>query len=330
MRTRKLGASGLEVSEIGLGCMGMSDYYAKPDAAEALATLQAAFDAGVTFFDTADQYGYGQNEELLARWLPGRRDRLVLATKFGFTQDPTSPTGRGLDGSPAHVAKACDASLRRLQVDVIDLYYLHRVDPKTPIEDTVAAMAKLVEAGKVRHLGLSEVSPRTLRRAHAVHPIAAVQSEYSLWSRDPEDGVLEACRELGVGFVAFSPLGRGFLTGAIARAEDLESQDQRRGHPRFQGENLAHNLALVDQVKALAAEKGCSAPQLALAWVLSRGDFIVPIPGTKRRAFLADNLGAAAVALTPADLRRLEAIFPKGAAAGTRYPAAMLAWVDKT
>ncbi len=330
MKFRRLG-KGLEVSQLGLGCMSMTDYYGTPDDAESLATLEAAFAAGINFLDTADQYGDGKNEELLARFIPGKRDRLVLATKFGFTKDPASPTGRGLDASPAHVQAACEASLRRLQVEVIDLYYLHRVDLKVPIEDTVGAMSKLVAQGKVRHLGLSEVSPATLKRAHAVHPIAAVQSEYSLWSRDPEGagGVLETCRALGVGFVAFSPLGRGFLTGQVTRADQFEPVDQRLLHPRFQGENLERNLALVKRVKAKAEEKGCSPAQLALAWVLARGDDVVPIPGTKRRKHLEDNLGAVAVRLNDEDLEQLDEIFPADAAAGTRYPAGMMEWVNR-
>jgi aryl-alcohol dehydrogenase-like predicted oxidoreductase len=309
--------------------MSMTDYYGTPDDAESLATLEAAFSAGINFFDTADQYGDGKNEELLARFIPGKRERLVLATKFGFTRDPSSPTGRGIDASPRHVQEACEASLRRLQVEVIDLYYLHRVDLKVPIEDTVAAMSKLVAQGKVRHLGLSEVSPQTLRRAHAVHPIAAVQSEYSLWSRDPEGGVLQACRELGVGFVAFSPLGRGILTGAVKRPEQLEPVDQRLLHPRFQGEAFERNLKLVKRAELKAAEQGCSPAQLALAWVLSRGDDVVPIPGTKRRKHLEDDLGALVVRLSADDLEELDEIFPAGAAEGTRYPAGMMEWVNR-
>ena len=328
MKLRRLGAK-LEVSQLGLGCMSMTDYYGTPDDAESLATLEAAFSAGITFFDTADQYGDGKNEALLARFLAGKRARIVLATKFGFTQDPASSTGRGLDASPAYVQRACEASLRRLQIDTIDLYYLHRVDLKVPIEDTVGAMAKLVAQGKVRYLGLSEVSAETLRRAHAVHPIAAVQSEYSLWSRDPEQGVLQACRELGVGFVAFSPLGRGMLTGAVTKADQFEASDQRLLHPRFQGEAFQHNLALVQRVKFKADEKGCSPAQLALAWVLARGEGTVPIPGTKRRKHLEDDLGAIAVRLDADDLKELDEAFPADAAAGTRYPAGMMEWVNR-
>jgi aryl-alcohol dehydrogenase-like predicted oxidoreductase len=329
MKLRRLGKEGIEVSQLGLGCMSMTDYYGTPDDAESLATLEAAFSAGINFFDTADQYGDGKNEELLARFVQGKRDRVVLATKFGFTADPSSPTGRGIDASPRHVQEACEASLRRLQVDVIDLYYLHRVDLKVPIEDTVGAMSKLVAQGKVRQLGLSEVSPETLRRAHAVHPIAALQSEYSLWSRDPEVAVLQACRELGVGFVAFSPLGRGMLTGTVTRPEQLEPVDQRLLHPRFQGEAFQQNLKLVQRVKLMADEKGCSPAQLALAWVLARGNDVVPIPGTKRRKHLEDDLGALAVRLDDEDLQELDAIFPADAAVGTRYPAGMMEWVNR-
>ena len=329
MKLRRLGKDGIEVSQLGLGCMSMTDYYSTPDDAESLATLEAAFSAGINFFDTADQYGDGKNEELLARFIAGKRERLVLATKFGFTLDPASPTGRGIDASPRHVQEACEASLRRLRVEVIDLYYLHRVDLKVPIEETVGAMSKLVAQGKVRQLGLSEVSPETLRRAHAVHPIAAVQSEYSLWSRDPEDGVLQTCRELGVGFVAFSPLGRGMLTGAVKRPEQFEPGDQRLLHPRFQGEAFQRNLTLVKRVEAMATEKGCSPAQLALAWVLARGNDVVPIPGTKRTKHLEDNLGALAVRLNDDDLEELDQIFPAGAAEGTRYPAGMMEWVNR-
>jgi len=328
MKLRRLGA-GLEVSQLGLGCMSMTDYYGTPDDAESLATLEAALAAGITFFDTADQYGDGKNEELLARFLAGKRDRITISTKFGFTKDPASPTGRGLDASPAHVQRACEASLRRLQVDTIDLYYLHRVDLETSIEDTVGAMAQLVAQGKVRYLGLSEVSAATLKRAHAVHPIAAVQSEYSLWSRDPEGDVLETCRQLGVGFVAFSPLGRGILTGEVTHPEQFEASDQRRLHPRFQGEAFQQNLVLAKKVKIKADEKGCSPAQLALAWVLARGEHIVPIPGTKRRKHLEDDLGAIAVRLDPDDLKELDEAFPADAAVGTRYPAGMMEWVNR-
>jgi len=326
MHKRKLG--GLEVSALGLGCMGMSEFYGAADDAESNATLELALERGLDFFDTADVYGFGKNEVLLAPFLKRHRARVVLATKFGIVRDPSDPTKRGLDGSPAYVQRSCEASLKRLGVEVIDLYYLHRKDPKTPIEDTVGAMAELVKQGKVRHLGLSEVSPETLKRACAVHPIAALQTEYSLWSRDPDDGLLTVCRALGVGFVAYSPLGRGFLTGQIKAFEDLAADDYRRFSPRFQGENFQKNLALVAAVGELAKSKGCTPAQLALAWALSRGDDVVPIPGTKRRTYLRDNLGALEVSLTPADLAAIDAVAPKGAAAGLRYPETMMPLVD--
>ncbi|RKH23057.1 aldo/keto reductase [Corallococcus praedator] len=323
METRKLGRQGLTVSALGLGCMGMSEFYAGRDDAESEATLLHAVDQGITFFDTADAYGPGRNEELVGRVLRPHRAKLILATKFGLVRDPNNPQARGVNGRPEYVKQACEASLQRLGMDVIDLYYLHRVDPKTPIEDTVGAMAELVKAGKVRFLGLSEVNADTLRRAGAVHPITALQSEYSLWSRDPEDGVLQACRELGVGFVPYSPLGRGFLTGQLKRFEDLAEDDYRRHSPRFQGENFQRNLKLVEHIDRLARQKQCTPAQLALAWVLSRGQDVVPIPGTKRRKYLDDNLGALEVKLTPQDLEDIEAIAPPGVAAGERYPASM-------
>ena len=326
MHKRKLG--GLEVSALGLGCMGMSEFYGAADDAESHATLELALERGLDFFDTADVYGFGKNEVLLAPFLKRHRARVVLATKFGIVRDPNDPTKRGLDGSPAYVQRSCEASLKRLGVDVIDLYYLHRKDPKTPIEDTVGAMAQLVKQGKVRHLGLSEVSPETLKRACAVHPIAALQTEYSLWSRDPDDGLLAACRALGVGFVAYSPLGRGFLTGQIKAFEDLAADDYRRFSPRFQGENFQKNLALVAAVGELARSKGSTPAQRALAWALSRGADVVPIPGTKRRTYLTDNLGALGVSLSPADLAAIDAVAPKGAAAGLRYPETMMPLVD--
>ncbi|MBN9681789.1 MULTISPECIES: aldo/keto reductase [unclassified Corallococcus] len=323
METRKLGRQGLTVSALGLGCMGMSDFYAGRDDAESEATLLHALERGITFFDTADAYGPGRNEELVGRVLGPHRQRIVLATKFGLVRDPANPQSRGVNGRPEYVKQACDASLKRLGMDVIDLYYLHRVDPKTPIEDTVGAMAELVKAGKVRFLGLSEVNSETLRRACAVHPITALQSEYSLWSRDPEDGVLQTCRELGVGFVPYSPLGRGFLTGQFKRFEDLPEDDYRRHSPRFQGENFQRNLKLVEHIDRLAGQKRCTPAQLALAWVLSRGQDVVPIPGTKRRKYLDDNLGALDVKLTQEDLAAIESIAPPGVAAGERYPTTM-------
>ncbi|CAM4132717.1 aldo/keto reductase [Corallococcus exiguus] len=323
METRKLGRQGLTVSALGLGCMGMSEFYAGRDDAESEATLLHALDRGITFFDTADAYGPGRNEELVGRVLGPHRQKIILATKFGLVRDPANPQSRGVNGRPDYVKQACDASLKRLGMDVIDLYYLHRVDPKTPIEDTVGAMAELVKAGKVRFLGLSEVNSETLRRACAVHPITALQSEYSLWSRDPEDGVLQTCRELGVGFLPYSPLGRGFLTGQFKRFEDLPEDDYRRHSPRFQGENFQRNLKLVEHIDRLASQKQCTPAQLALAWVLSRGEDVVPIPGTKRRKYLDDNLGALDVKLTQEDLAAIESIAPPGVAAGERYPTAM-------
>lgn len=329
MRQRRLGTAGPAVSAMGLGCMGMSDFYAGRDDQESLATLERAFALGITFYDTADMYGPFTNEELVGRFLKGKRDRVVLATKFGIVRDPNDPSVRGINGKPDYVRKACEGSLRRLGIETIDLYYLHRVDPATPIEETVGAMAGLVKEGKVRWLGLSEVSPQTLHRAYKVHPITAVQSEYSLWSRDPEDGVLDACRELGVGFVPYSPLGRGFLTGQIKRFEDLAPDDYRRHSPRFQGENFQKNLDLVKHIEEIAKSKGCTPAQLALAWVLAQGDDLIPIPGTKRRPYLEENVGALDVTLTAEDLRRIDEIAPKGVAAGTRYPEAMMAAVGR-
>jgi len=317
MEKRKLG-QGLEVSTIGLGCMGMSDFYGGRDEAESVATIHRALELGVDFFDTADMYGGGRNEELVGRALRGRRDDVVIATKFGNVRNPDG-TFKGVNGRPEYVRQCCDASLARLGVDVIDLYYQHRVDPETPIEDTVGAMADLVREGKVRWLGLSEAAPQTLRRAHAVHPIAALQTEFSLWSRDAEDEILPTVRELGIGFVAYSPLGRGFLTGRIRSIDDLEPDDYRRNSPRFQGENFHDNLRLVDDIEAIAAEHRCTPAQLALAWVLEQGDDIVPIPGTKRRRYLEENVGALAVQLTDDDRARINRALPPGAAAGARY-----------
>ena len=327
MKTRTLGKSGLVVSAIGLGCMGMSEFYGPGDEAESTATLHRAVEHGVTFFDTADMYGVGRNEELLGRALASHRAGIVIATKFGNVRGPNGER-LGIDGSPGYVRRACDASLKRLGVEVIDLYYQHRVDPKTPIEDTVGAMADLVRAGKVRYLGLSEAAPDTIRRAHAVHPIAALQTEYSLWSREPEDTILKTLRELGIGFVPYSPLGRGFLTGQYKTLDDLAADDFRRVSPRFQGENFQKNLDLVGKIEDLAKSKGCTASQLALAWVLAQGDDVVPIPGTKRVRYLDENVGAADIQLSPDELRRIDEIVPSGAFAGTRYPEAAMAAVN--
>jgi aryl-alcohol dehydrogenase-like predicted oxidoreductase len=327
MHTRKLGP--LHVSALGLGCMGMSEFYGPRDEAESVATIHRALELGVTLLDTADMYGPFTNEELLGRALEGRRDQVVLATKCGIVRSATDPKVRGVDGTPGYIRAACEASLRRLRVEVVDLYQLHRVDPKTPVEESVGAMADLVKAGKVRAIGLSEASAATLRRAHAVHPLASVQTEYSLWTRDVEDDVLGVCCELGIGFLAYSPLGRGFLTGQIKRFEDLAADDFRRVSPRFQGENFQKNLDLVAKVESLAAERGATASQLALAWVLAQGDFIVPIPGTKRRRYLEENVGAEAIKLSQDDLRRLDEVMPKGAAAGLRYPEAAMSSVNR-
>ena len=328
MRNRRLGRPGLEVSAIGLGCMGMSDFYGGRDEAEAVATVHRAIDLGVTFLDTADMYGVGRNEELVGRAIRGRRDQVVLATKFGNVRAPDG-TPLGVNGRPDYVRSACEGSLRRLGVQVIDLYYQHRVDPETPIEETVGAMAELVRQGKVRHLGLSEAAPATIRRAHAVHPIAALQTEYSLWTREVEDEVLPTCRELEIGFVAYSPLGRGFLTGQIKSPEDLEPDDWRRQSPRFQGENFRRNLDLVARVEAVARRKGCTPGQLALAWVLAQGEDIVPIPGTKRRRYLEENLAAAGIELSAGDLAEIDEAMPAGAASGERYAEAGMRTVGR-
>jgi len=329
MKTRQLDRSGLTVSALGLGCMGMSDFYGGQDDAESIRTLHRARELGVTFFDTADMYGPFKNEELVGQAFQNQRGSIVLATKFGILRDPSDPTKRGISGRPEYVQAACEASLKRLGTDYIDLYYQHRVDPATPIEDTVGAMSRLVEQGKVRFLGLSEAAPNTLRRAVAVHPIAALQTEYSLWSREPEDEILPICRELGVGFVPYSPLGRGFLTGQITKFEDLEADDYRRNTPRFQGENFQKNLDLVARINDLARRKHCTASQLALAWVLAQGEDIVPIPGTKRVKYLEENLGALEVKLSKDELAQLNKIAPKGnAAAGPRYPEAAMGTVN--
>jgi aryl-alcohol dehydrogenase-like predicted oxidoreductase len=318
MQTRELGRSGLFVSALGLGCMGMSDFYGTGEEAESIATIHRAIGLGVTFLDTADIYGLGSNEELVGKALKGRRSEVVLATKFGNVR-AADGTFLGVNGKPDYVHSACEASLRRLQVEVIDLYYQHRVDPNTPIEDTVGAMARLIKAGKVRYLGLSEAAPETIRRAHKVHPIAALQTEYSLWSRDPEGELLDTVRQLGIGFVAYSPLGRGFLTAKITSVEDLAEDDWRRGMPRFERENFARNMELVEKIRTIAARKGCTPAQLALAWVLAQGDDIVPIPGTKRRQYLEENVGALDVRLTPEELTEIGSLIPPGAAAGSRY-----------
>lgn len=320
MRKRMLGTNGVTVSELGFGCMGMSEFYGHGDDAESLKVLDRALELGVTFYDTADMYGIGHNEELVGKFIAGRRDKLVIATKFGIVRDAADPSLRTVDNSPAYIRNACEASLRRLRIDTIDLYYIHRKDPNVPIEDSVSTLADLVRAGKIRHIGLSEVSAPTLRRAHAVHPVAALQSEYSLWTRDPEPDVLPTCRELGIGVVAYSPLGRGFLTGRLNSPDDLEQDDFRRRNPRFAEENFRRNMALVSVVEAIAEAHGASSGQIALAWLLSRGPDIVPIPGTKRRKYVEENVGAAGVNLTEDDLRQLDEALPLGAAAGDRYP----------
>lgn len=324
MKILPLGSRGLHTSQLGLGCMGMSEFYGAYDDAESIRVIHRALELGVTFLDTSDAYGPHKNEVLVGKAIKGKRDRFTVATKFGIVRDPNDPSKRSVNGKPEYVRAACDASLQRLGVDVIDLYYLHRKDPDTPIEETVGAMADLVKAGKIKTIGLSEVSPETLQKAHAVHPVTALQTEYSLWSREPEDGLLDLCKKLNIAFVAYSPLGRGFLTGHIKKYEDLEADDWRRFSPRFQGENFQKNLTLVKRLEEMASKKGCTGSQLALAWVLSQGDFIFPIPGTKRVKYLEENVASLQISFSKDELHELDTIAPKGIASGSRYPEAMM------
>jgi len=328
MQIRNLGSQGLKTSQLGLGCMGMSEFYGAGNDTESINVIHRAIELGVTFLDTADMYGPHTNEILVGKALKGKRHQVTLATKFGIVRNPADPTVRGFSGKPDYVRSSCEGSLKRLNVDVIDLYYLHRVDPATPVEETVGAMGELVGTGKIRSLGLSEVSASTLRRAHKVFPITALQSEYSLWSRDPEDEILAACKELGIAFVPYSPLGRGFLTGEIKKFEDLDGTDFRRFSPRFQGENFQKNLDLVEKLKTIAVKKGCTPSQLALAWVMAQGDYLFPIPGTKRIRFLEENVGALSVSFTTDELSEIDRILPKGGAAGQRYPESGMKFVN--